>query len=89
MATRRVKQIYFTRNDDELWNVIDSIPEGEQNHEMRKALRKHFLGIEGFKSPAIPEQIEKKPEPPEAKKEAEDAEEAYKQVNLSGWVTTK
>ena len=44
MAARRAKQLYFTRHDDDLWAAINRIPDGEQNHEIRRALRFCFLG---------------------------------------------
>lgn len=44
MAARRAKQLYFTRRDDDLWDAINRIPDGDQNHEIRRALRFCFLG---------------------------------------------
>lgn len=44
MVAKRAKQLYFTRHDDDLWQAIQQIKEGEQNHEIRKALRFWFLG---------------------------------------------
>lgn len=41
--------IYFTRNDDDLWEAIQKVPEGEQNHEMRKALKRYFLGEDSLR----------------------------------------
>ncbi|WP_336775371.1 hypothetical protein [Paenibacillus sp. MMO-58] len=56
MSKRKVKQLYFTRHDSDLWEAIQSLPEGDQNHEMRKALRAHFLG-EAASLPSISPQI--------------------------------
>ena len=41
---KRAKQFYFTKNDDDLYEAIQAIPDGERNHEIRRALRYWFLG---------------------------------------------
>lgn len=40
------KVLYFTRHDVDLWEAIKSLPEGEQNHLIRQALRSFFLNEE-------------------------------------------
>ncbi|EGL17078.1 MULTISPECIES: hypothetical protein [unclassified Paenibacillus] len=44
MAKPRVKQLYFTKHDDDLYAAIQKIPSGLQNHEIRRAMRLYFLG---------------------------------------------
>jgi len=44
MAKPRVKQLYFTKHDDDLYTAIQNVPSGHQNHEIRKAMRLYFLG---------------------------------------------
>lgn len=38
------RQLYYTRHDHDLKQAIDAVPHGNQNHEIRKALRYWFLG---------------------------------------------
>lgn len=43
MTKKKVRQFYFTKRDEDLWQVIENIPDGDKNHEIRKALRAYFL----------------------------------------------
>jgi hypothetical protein len=56
MSKPRSKVLYFTRHDTDLWDLIQSMPKGDANHEIRKALRQYFLGeaVPGFQAPADP-----------------------------------
>lgn len=50
-SKRRVIPLYFGKREDDLWEVIQAIPEGDRNHEIRQALRAYFLGEEAPKPP--------------------------------------
>jgi hypothetical protein len=41
---RRQKLIYFGKRDDDIWNAIQAIPDGDQNFHMKEAFRMYFLG---------------------------------------------
>lgn len=58
MTARRAKQLYFTRHDTDLWEAINKLPDGDQNYEMRKALRFWFLG-EGRETLTVQKSIQK------------------------------
>lgn len=81
----KAKQLYFTRHDQDLWEAIQALPKGDQNHEIRKALRHWFLGEASGSAPAYTEiqrtvstaEPEKK-----VKKEAEDGDEAVSKLPL-------
>lgn len=80
MATKRkAKQLYFTRHDADLEEAINSIPKGDQNHEIRKALRHWFLG-EGTTEgrPMFQQQEKQKPE--------EDNTELLSSINFEGMI---
>jgi hypothetical protein len=51
---RKSKVLYFTRHDEDLWAAIQKISQGDQNHEIRKALRAYFLGEGQSKQVAAP-----------------------------------
>lgn len=71
---KRAKQFYFTKNDDDLYNAIQAIPDGERNHEIRRALRHWFLGGGRNYIPPMRTELETATEQPQKPQEPDNKE---------------
>lgn len=48
---RRQKLVYFGKRDDDIWEAIQNVPDGDQNYHMKEAMRRYFLSLDvGVKS---------------------------------------
>jgi len=69
MTTNKQERLllYFGKRDQDLWDAIQSVAKGDRNHEIKIALRKHFLeeGNSRLTSSSLAKKEDFREEPPE------------------------